>query len=105
MYAVIETGGKQIKVCEGETVYVEKLPLEEGSKVVFDKVLAIVDGDSTKWGKPFVKGVTVTGKVIKQGRAKKVIVMKFRSKVNYRRKIGHRQPYTAVQIDSISLKK
>lgn len=103
MYAVIETGGKQVKVAEGETIYVEKLSLEEGKKVVFDKVLAVVDGETSKFGTPYVEGAKVTGKVLKQGRGKKIIVMKFRSKVNYRRKIGHRQPYTAVHIETISL--
>lgn len=103
MYAVIETGGKQIKVAEGETVYVEKLPVEEGKEVVFDKVLAVVNGESTKFGAPYIEGAKVSGKVVKQGRAKKIIVMKFHNKVNYRRKIGHRQPFTAVHIDSIAL--
>lgn len=102
MYAVIETGGKQIKVAEGETVFVEKLPAKENDSVVFDKVLAVVDGDATKFGAPYVEGAKVTAKVQKQGRAKKIIVMKFHNKVNYRRKIGHRQPYTAVTIESIA---
>lgn len=103
MYAVIETGGKQLKVSEGDTVYVEKLPVEEGKEVVFDKVLGVFDGDKTKIGTPYVEGAKVTGKAVKQGRAKKVIIMKFHNKVNYRRRIGHRQPYTKVTIESITL--
>lgn len=102
MYAVIETGGKQVKVSEGETVYVEKLPVNEGDEVVFDRVLALVDGENTAFGTPYVEGAKVTGKVLKQGKNPKIIVMKYRAKTTYRRKIGHRQPYTAVTIQSIA---
>ncbi len=102
MYAVIETGGKQVRVSEGETVYVEKLPAEVGGEVVFDKVLALVDGENTVFGTPYVENAKVTGKVVKQGKSPKVIVMKFRAKATYRRKIGHRQPFTAVTIESIA---
>lgn len=102
MYAVIETGGKQVKVTEGETVRVEKLSAEEGSEFVFDKVLAIVDGDNTVFGTPYVANAKVTAKVAKQGKGKKIIVMKYRAKATYRRKSGHRQPFTAVVIESIS---
>lgn len=102
MYAVIETGGKQIKVSEGETVFVEKLDAEVGSEYVFDHVLAVIDGDSTVFGKPYVDGAKVTAKVAKQGKGPKIVVMKFKSKTNYRRKTGHRQPYTAVTIESIA---
>lgn len=101
MYAIIETGGKQLKVEEGQTVYIEKLNAEEGETVTFDKVL-LVGGDSVKVGNPVVEGATVTGKVEKQGRGKKIIVFKYKSKKNYRKKQGHRQPYTKVVIEKIN---
>ena len=97
MYAVIETGGKQLKVSEGETVLVEKLDGEVGSDFVFDKVMAVVDGDNTKIG------AKVSATIVKQDKNKKVIVFKYRSKTNYRKKTGHRQPYTKVTIKSIQL--
>ena len=100
MFAVIETGGKQVKVAVGETIYVEKLDLNEGDEVVFDKVL-FVDGDSTKVGAPYIEGAKVTGKVLKQGKEAKVLVFKYKSKANYRRLQGHRQPYTKVSIENI----
>ena len=100
MFAVIETGGKQVKVAVGETIYVEKLDLNEGDKVVFDKVL-FVDGDSAKVGAPYIEGAKVTGKVLKQGKEAKVLVFKYKSKANYRRLQGHRQPYTKVSIENI----
>ena len=90
MFAVIETGGKQVKVAVGETIYVEKLDLNEGDEVVFDKVL-FVDGDSAKVGAPYIEGAKVTGKVLKQGKEAKVLVFKYKSKANYRRLQGHRQ--------------
>lgn len=101
MYAIIETGGKQIKVQEGQEVYIEKLPTEVGGTVSFDKVL-FVGGDDVKVGAPYVEGATVTAKVEKQGRAKKIIVYKMKAKKNYRRKQGHRQPYTKVVIEKIN---
>ncbi|TCN15438.1 large subunit ribosomal protein L21 [Bacillus sp. BK006] len=101
MYAIIETGGKQIKVEAGQAIYVEKLAGEQGETVTFDKVL-FVGGDSVKVGAPFVEGATVTAKVEKQGRAKKITVFKYKAKKNYRRKQGHRQPYTKVVIDAIN---
>ncbi|QDP40739.1 50S ribosomal protein L21 [Radiobacillus deserti] len=101
MYAIIETGGKQVKVEEGQAIYVEKLEGEAGSTVTFDKVL-FVGGDDVKVGAPFVDGASVTAKVEKQGRAKKVTVIKFKAKKNYRRKQGHRQPYTKVTIEKIN---
>lgn len=101
MYAVIETGGKQIKVSEGETVFVEKLDAEEGKEYTFDKVLAVIDGDSTKLGKPYVDGAKVDAVIAKQGKGEKIIVFKYHNKTNYRRKTGHRQPYTKVTIKSI----
>lgn len=100
MFAVIETGGKQVKVAVGETIYVEKLDLSEGDEVVFDKVL-FVDGDSAKVGAPYIEGAKVTGKVLKQGKEAKVLVFKYKSKANYRRLQGHRQPYTKVSIENI----
>ena len=100
MFAVIGTGGKQVKVAVGETIYVEKLDLNEGDEVVFDKVL-FVDGDSAKVGAPYIEGAKVTGKVLKQGKEAKVLVFKYKSKANYRRLQGHRQPYTKVSIENI----
>ncbi len=99
MYAIIETGGKQIKVEEGQPIWVEKLDDAEGDKVVFDKVL-YVDG---KIGHPYVEGASVTGTVEKQGKGKKIVIVKYRpKKSSTRRKQGHRQPYTKVMIDSIT---
>ena len=102
MYAVIETGGKQYRVSEGDVIYVEKLDLEQDAEVVFDKVLLVGDGDSVKVGAPLVDGATVSGKVIKNGKAKKVVVFKMKPKKGYRKKQGHRQPYTKVEISKIS---
>ncbi|MFB1099127.1 50S ribosomal protein L21 [Terribacillus sp. JSM ZJ617] len=101
MYAIIETGGKQVKVTEGQTIYVEKLDGENGAEVTFDKVL-VVGGDEVKIGAPFVEGATVTATVEKQGRAKKINVIKFKAKKNYKRKQGHRQPYTKLTIGKIN---
>ncbi len=98
MKAVVETGGKQYLVSEGEVIYVEKLPQTEGEKVTFTNVL-MVDGEI---GEPYVKGATVTGKVEKQGKKKKIIVFKYHPKKKYRRKQGHRQPYTKVTIEKIN---
>ncbi|EDO0500691.1 50S ribosomal protein L21 [Listeria monocytogenes] len=101
MYAIIETGGKQIKVEAGQEIYVEKLAGEVGDVVTFDKVL-FVGGDSAKVGVPFVEGATVTAKIEKQGRAKKLTVYKYKPKKNYHKKQGHRQPYTKLTIDAIN---
>jgi large subunit ribosomal protein L21 len=101
MYAIIETGGKQIKVQEGQEIYIEKLNAEAGETVSFDNVL-LVGGDEIKVGAPFVEGASVTAKVEKNGRAKKIIVWKMKAKKNYRRKQGHRQPYTKVVIEKIN---
>ncbi|MGC7149379.1 50S ribosomal protein L21 [Listeria ivanovii] len=101
MYAIIETGGKQIKVEAGQEIYVEKLAGEVGDVVTFDKVL-FVGGVSAKVGVPFVEGATVTAKVEKQGRAKKLTVYKYKPKKNYHKKQGHRQPYTKLTIDAIN---
>ncbi|WP_050181231.1 50S ribosomal protein L21 [Domibacillus robiginosus] len=101
MYAIIETGGKQVKVEEGQAIYIEKLNAQDGDSVTFDKVL-FVGGDDVKVGSPVVEGATVTAKVEKQGRAKKIIVFKYKAKKNYRKKQGHRQPYTKVVIEKIN---
>ncbi len=100
MYAIIETGGKQYKVAEGDVVYVEKLGLGEGETVVFDSVLAVSDG-SLKAGSD-AAGVTVSGTVLGDGKARKVIVYRYKRKTGYHKKKGHRQPYTKVRIDKIS---
>ena len=102
MFAVIETGGKQYKVNEGDVIFVEKLDVAEGDKVTFDKVLAVADDNGIKTGKPVVEGATVTASVVKNGKAKKIYVMTYKSKKNEKRKIGHRQPYTKVQIEKIA---
>ena len=101
MYAIIETGGKQIKVEEGQEIMVELLEGEAGETVTFDKVL-FVGGDDTKVGTPYVEGATVTGKIEEHGRGQKIIVFKYKPKKNYRRKQGHRQPYTKVTIEKIN---
>ncbi|MBQ0067266.1 MAG: 50S ribosomal protein L21 [Phascolarctobacterium sp.] len=103
MYAIIKTGGKQYRVAEGETVQVEKLIADVGAEVAFDQVLTVVDGADVKIGKPFVDGAKVTAKVVEQGKAAKIFVFKYKNKVNYRRRQGHRQPFTAVEIVKIEL--
>ena len=101
MHAIIETGGKQYKVAEGDTLFIEKLPVEAGETVTFDKVLAVLDGDKATFGAPVVEGAKVTASVVKNGKGKKVIVFKYKPKKGYRRKQGHRQPYTKVTIGKI----
>ncbi len=101
MFAVIETGGKQIRVEAGQNYLIEKIDGKAGDEVVFDKVL-LVDGDSLKVGAPYVSGASVKAKIVKQDRLPKVMVFKYKSKVNYRRLSGHRQPYTKVSIESIN---
>ena len=100
MYAVIKTGGKQYKVAQGDKLRVEKLPAGVGETVTFDQVL-LVGGDTLKIGAPLVSGAKVEAKVIAQDRTKKIIVFKFRRRKNYRRKNGHRQPFTALEITGI----
>lgn len=102
MYAVIETGGKQYKVQEGDIVYVEKLGVEADEKVEFTKVLAVSTEAGFKAGTPTVEGAVVSGKVVKNGKGKKINIIKFKAKKNYRKRQGHRQPYTKVQIETIS---
>ena len=101
MYAVIETGGKQYKVSEGDVIFVEKLGAEEGAEVTFDKVVAVGSGDSIKVGTPYVAGAAVKASVVKNGKGKKLYVLTYKAKKNEKRKLGHRQPYTKVQITSI----
>ena len=102
MYAVIVTGGKQYKVSEGDTLFIEKLKVEEGSAVTFDQVLMVGDGEKVTVGTPSVDGATVEAKVLKNGKAKKVYVFKMKRKKNYRRKKGHRQPFTKIEITKIN---
>ncbi len=101
MYAIIESCGKQYKVAEGDVVFFEKLDAEEGKKVTFDKVILVSEEGKVQVGNPYVKGVKVEGKVVSHGKAKKIIVFKMKAKKNYRRKQGHRQPYTKVEITGI----
>ena len=101
MYAVIETGGKQYRVSEGETLKVEKLEVEPGKKVTFDEVLMIADGDKVQVGSPHVTKASVDAKVISQGKGKKVNILKFRRRKHSMKKQGHRQLYTEIQIDKI----
>ena len=101
MYAVIETGGKQYRVQEGDTVFVEKLGVDEGEEITFDKVIALSNDNGFVIGAPYVDGVKVLAKAVKNGKEKKVVIFKFKAKKNYRNKKGHRQPYTKVQIEKI----
>lgn len=101
MYAIIESCGKQYKVAEGDVVFFEKLEAEEGKKVSFNNVVLVSDGKKIEVGAPYVKGVKVEGKVVAHGKAKKILVYKYKAKKNYRRTQGHRQPYTKVEITKI----
>ena len=103
MKAVIVTGGKQYTVSEGDVVYVEKLGVEAEEVVKFDQVLAVLDGENTKIGAPTVEGAAVEAKVVKNGKGKKITVLKYKAKKNEKKKIGHRQPYTKVEITKIAL--
>lgn len=102
MYAIIKTGGKQYKVSEGDELFIEKLDAEDGTVVTFEEVLTVVDGDTVKIGAPLVAGAKVNAKVVKSGKAKKIRVFKYKAKSNYRRRAGHRQPYTKVVIEKIT---
>ena len=102
MYAVIETGGKQYRVQEGDTIFIEKLGIDEGEAVTFDKIVALGKDDGFVVGAPFVDGAKVSAKVMKNGKSKKVIVYKYKAKKNYHSKKGHRQPYTKVEIVKIA---
>ena len=101
MYAIIETGGKQYKVQAGDEINVEKLNAQEGASFTFDRVLGILDGDNSVFGKPNVSGATVTAKIMGDGKAKKVIIYKYKAKKGFHKKKGHRQPFTRVKIDAI----
>ena len=101
VFAIIETGGKQYKVNEGDIIFIEKLEAAEGETVTFDRVMAISAGDAVKFGAPVIEGAKVTANVLKNGKAKKIYVMKYKPKKNEKKKIGHRQPYTKVQITAI----
>ncbi len=101
VFAVIETGGKQYKVVEQDIIFVEKLEVAEGDEVVFDSVMALSNDNGFKVGAPTVEGAKVTAKVLKNGKNKKIYVMKYKSKKNEKKKIGHRQPFTKVQIVKI----
>ena len=102
MYAIIETGGKQYKVQNGDQIKVEKLNAEAGSAVVFDKVLVAGEGADIKVGTPYLEGLTVEGEVVESGKGDKVIIFKYKSKKDYRKKQGHRQPYTLVEIKAVA---
>lgn len=101
MYAIIQTGGKQYRVKEGDEIFVEKLPAEAGETVTFEEVLALGEGEGMQFGKPLLAGAKVEAEVLKNGRGKKIVVFKYKAKKGYRRKAGHRQPYTRVKITSL----
>lgn len=101
MYAVIKTGGKQYRVAEGQTLNIETLPLEVGAKVDFDQVLLVANGDDIKAGTPVVDGAKVTAEVVLHGRGKKVNILKFRRRKHHMKRMGHRQNFTKVKIESI----
>ena len=103
MKAVIVTGGKQYTVAEGDIIFVEKLGVEAEETVKFDEVLAVLDGENTKIGAPVVEGASVEAKVVKNGKGKKIHVLKYKAKKGEKKKIGHRQPYTKVEITKIAL--
>ena len=103
MNAIIVTGGKQYKVAEGDVVYIEKLDQEAGDTVKFDQVLAIIDGDKATFGTPVVEGASVEATIVKNGKGKKIRIFKYNPKKGYRKRQGHRQPYTKVEIGKISV--
>ena len=102
MYAIIETGGKQYKVEAGDVLFIEKLDVEADSEITFDKVIAVGADDGIKVGAPYVDGASVSAKAIKNGKGKKIVVFTYKPKKNAKRKKGHRQPYTKVEISSIN---
>ena len=101
MYAVVETGGKQYKIAEGDVLQVERLEGEKGDEVYLDKVLALGEEDSVKVGEPYLEGIKVKAKIVEQGKKGKIIVYKYKAKKNYRRKKGHRQPFTRLVVKGI----
>ena len=102
MYAIIETGGKQYKVEAGDVIYIEKLDVDADADITFDKVIAIGGDDGIKVGAPYVEGASVSAKAVKNGKAKKIVVFTYKPKKNAKRKMGHRQPYTKVEIGAIN---
>ena len=102
MYAILETGGKQYRVAEGDVITVEKLPGEAGDAIEFDKVLLLSDENGVQVGSPYIDAFKVFGEIVETGKGKKVIVYKYKSKKDYRKKQGHRQPYTMVEITSLT---
>ncbi|HJL80764.1 MAG: 50S ribosomal protein L21 [Gammaproteobacteria bacterium] len=105
MYAIIKTGGKQYRVTKGEKLKLEKLDAEIGKKVVFDEVLSVGEGADLKIGTPYLKDATVEAKVLEEGKSKKIEVVKFKRRKNYKRNFGHRQHYSLVEITNITVKK
>jgi large subunit ribosomal protein L21 len=103
MYAIIETGGKQYRVEEGETIFIEKVKAADGEVVAFEKVLMISGDEGLTIGKPYIENAKVEATILKTGKQKKVIIFKYKAKKDYRKKQGHRQPFTQVKIDKISL--
>ena len=103
MYAVIQTGGKQYRVSPGEQIQVERLPGEPGQQIAFEKVLLASDGETIKVGRPYVEGSKVMGRILRQAKAKKIIVFKYKRRKNYKRKKGHRQHISLVKIENIEL--
>ena len=103
MNAIIVTGGKQYKVSEGDVIYIEKLDNEAGDTVKFEQVLAIIDGEKATFGAPVVEGASVEAKIVKNGEGKKIRIFKYNPKKGYRKRQGHRQPYTKVEIGKISV--
>ncbi len=103
MYAIVDSGGKQYKVREGEVLRVEKLAGEVGDSISFDKILMFSDGENVSVGTPILEDVAVSGHIVEQGKAKKIIVFKYKRRKRYRRKQGHRQQFTAVKINSIKI--
>ena len=101
MYAVLQTGGKQYRVQEGDVITIEKLDAEAGKKVEFDKVLVLSDDNGLKVGTPYLEGAKVVGKVVENGKGQKIVIFKYKNKKEYRKKQGHRQPYTQVKIEAI----
>ncbi|OPL08994.1 MAG: 50S ribosomal protein L21 [delta proteobacterium ML8_F1] len=103
MYAIIETGGKQYRVEEGDTIFIEKVAVDDGEAVEFEKVLMVSGDEGLKMGRPYIENAKVEGTVLKTGKQKKVIIFKYKAKKDYRKKQGHRQPFTQVKIDKITL--
>jgi large subunit ribosomal protein L21 len=103
MYAIVHTGGKQYKLMEGETLRLEKLVGDVGSEVTFDRVMMVSDGENLTLGQPLLENVSVRGHIVEQGKAKKILVFKYKRRKRYRRKQGHRQLFTSVKIDKIEM--